>query len=118
MRKKFLPLILLIVFTQVFIILPVESNPDQPPQGATAGSYVIWESKFWVIYNKTVEELGTEGFLDLTDEYPNDWLLQVNYSRNNYSFISKIFKVDYPSVTIEIVENWYDLNVTVRRILR
>lgn len=104
----------LIFLSQVFLVLHAKSNPDQIPPAAVVGRYFIGEDRYWIVYNKTVQQFRDEGY-----DVPGDpsWLLQVNYTRLDYTFKSKIVKLLWPNVTVEVMEGKHVLNVTAHRIM-
>jgi len=101
MRRKHVLLTSLIFFSQVFFVLPIKSNPDQIPPAAVVGRYILGEDRYWIVYNKTVLQLRDEGY-DVQGD--SDWLLQVNYTRLDYTFKCKIVKLFWPNITAEITE--------------
>jgi len=114
MSRKLVLFISLIFFSQVFFVLPIKSNPDQIPPAAVVGRYVLSEDRYWIAYNKTVQQLRDEGYDVQGDP---DWLLQVNYTRLDYTFKFKIVKLFWPNITVEIMEGEHVLNVTAHRIM-
>ncbi|MFZ1039238.1 MAG: hypothetical protein WAN53_05075, partial [Candidatus Bathyarchaeia archaeon] len=113
MSRKLLLLIFLVFLGQVLLVLPIKLSFGQPPSAATVGRYVVSEDKYWIIYNKTVQELKNEGY-----DVPGDpsSRLQVNYTRLGYTFRSAIVRLSWPNVTVESIEGRHDLNVTAFRI--
>jgi len=57
MSRKLLLLIFLVFLGQVLLVLPIKLSFGQSPSAATVGRYVVSEDKYWIIYNKTVQEL-------------------------------------------------------------
>jgi len=104
---------LIILAQMLFVILPTRLSFGQPPSAATVGRYVVSEDKYWVVYNKTLQDLKNEGYNVSGD---SSWLLQVNYTRLGYTFRSAIVRLSWPNVTVESVEGRHDLNVTALRI--
>lgn len=84
------------------------------PKAAELGRYVLQDDKYWIVYNKTVQQLRDEGY-----DVPGDpnWLLQVNYTRLNYTLKCTIVALSWPNVTSQNIEGKYDLNVTAYRIM-
>jgi hypothetical protein len=113
MSRKLLLLIFLVFLGQVLLVLPIKLSFGQPPSAATVGRYVVSEDKHWIVYNKTVQELKNEGYNVSGDL---NWLLQVNYTRLDYTFRSAIVRLSWPNVTVESIEGRHDLNVTAFRI--
>ena len=114
MRRELVVLVSLIMLLQTLSILPARSVSDEFPQAAVLGRYNFSQDNCWFVYNKTVQQLRTEGY-DITGD--DNWLLQVNYSRSGYTFKSKIIGLSWPNVTTMNLEGEYDLNTTAYRIL-
>ena len=114
MYKKLFLSVILVLLVQTFAALPVKSSSDQFPSAVTLGRYNLFEDKYWIVYNKTVQQLGSEGY-EVAGE--SDWLLKVNYSRIGYTLKSKVVKLSWPNVTLQLVEGAHDLNVTAHRIM-
>ena len=104
----------LIFLSQVFLILPVESTPGEFPPAAVVGQYILQEDRYWIAYNKTVQQLRDQGYDVLGDP---DWPLQVNYTRLNFTLKCTILRLSWPNVTSQNIEGEYDLNVTAHRIM-
>ena len=113
MNQRLALLICLIFLTQAILVSPVKSYGQFPP-AAVVGRYILQADKYWIAYNKTVEQLRTEGY-----DVPGDpsWLLQANYTRLNYTFKCRIVELSWPNVTSQNFEGGYDLNVTAHRIM-
>jgi len=112
--RKFI--VLLSVFSVLGSLLMASAAvlaPSQVPSAAVLGRYVLWNDKFWMVTNKTVQQLSSEGYNVLGE--PNQ-LVNVNYTRLNYTMKNKIVKLNWPNITAEIVEGGHDLNVTVYKI--
>lgn len=114
MSRKLVLLISLILLSQAFLVLPARSNPEQFPPAAVVGRYVLYEDRYWIVNNKTVQQLRNEGF-DLSGDA--DWLLQVNYTRLGYTAKSKIVGLSWPNATLHFIEGAHHLNVTAHRIM-
>lgn len=104
----------LVVLCQFPFILPARPALNEPPPMAELGRYVYSRDTYWIVYNKTVQQLRNEGY-DVSGEA--SWLLRVNYTRLDYTFTCKITRLSWPNVTIQIVEGPYDHNVTAHRIM-
>jgi len=113
MNGRLVLLISLIFLAQAILVSPVRSIGQFPP-AAVVGRYILQADKYWIAYNKTVEQLRNEGY-----DVPGDssWPLQVNYTRLNYTFKCKIVELSWPNVTSQNFEGGYDLNVTAHRIM-
>jgi len=98
----------------MLLVLPIKSNPEEPQPAAMVGKYILQEDKYWIVYNKTVQQLRDEGYDVLGDP---SWLLQVNYTRLDYTMKCEIIKLSWPNVTLENIEGEHDLNVTAYRIM-
>ena len=105
---------LTILSTFSLFVLPIKSNMGSFPPAAVVGRYILQADKYWIAYNKTVEQLRNEGY-----DVPGDpsWPLQVNYTRLNYTFKCKIVQLSWPNVTSQNIEGGYDLNVIAHRIM-
>jgi hypothetical protein len=114
MRRELAVLVSLIMLLPILSILPARSVSGEFPQAAVLGRYIFSQDNCWFAYNKTVQQLRTEGY-DITGDA--NWLLQVNYSRSGYTFKSKIIGLSWPNVTTVNLEGKYDLNTTAYRIL-
>lgn len=116
-RREFtVTLFVFLVFTGfLFLAAPAGVASDQVPSAAALGRYAVYNDKFWMIQNKTVQQLSSEGY---NVEGAPDQSVQVNYTRLNYTFKSKIVKITWPNVTVEVTEGQHDLNVTVHKILQ
>jgi len=106
--------IALVILCQFLFILPARPALNQPPPMADLGRYVYSRDTYWIVYDRTVQQLRNEGY-DVAGEA--NWLLRVNYTRLDYTFTCKITRLSWPNVTIQIVEGSYDLNVTAHRIM-
>lgn len=95
-------------------MLQAISTSNEFPPAVILGRYNLFEDRYWVAYNKTVQQLRNEGY-----DVPGDanWMLQVNYTRLDYTLKSKIIGLSWPNVTLQLVEGTHDLNVTARRIM-
>lgn len=92
----------------------MKASSGQFPPAVTLGRYNLFEDKYWIVYNKTTQQLRSEGY-EVADE--SDWLLKVNYSRIGYTLKSKVVKLSWPNVTLQVIEGAHDLNVTAHRIM-
>jgi len=114
-RKLIIILFVFLVFAIfLFMVSPARLTSTQVPSAAGLGRYVLWADNYWMVVNKTIQQLSQEGY-DITGA--PDKLLHVNYTRLDYSFKSKIVKINWPNVTVELTEREYDLNVTAYDIL-
>lgn len=119
-RKLIVSLFAFLVFTiSSFIVSATRLASDQVPSAAVLRRYALWNDKFWMIQNETVQQLLSEGY-DV-EGAPNQ-LVQVNYTRLNttsraHTLKSKIVKIAWPNVTVQVTEGEYNLNVTVHKIL-
>jgi len=114
-RKSIVTLLFSLVFASfLFFTSPARLASAQVPSAAVLGRYVLWNDNFWMVTNKTVQQLSQEGY-DVEGE--PDQPIQVNYTRLNYTFKSKIVKLAWPNITLELTEGEYDLNVTMHEIL-
>lgn len=114
MSRKFALFISLIFFSQIFFVLSTKSNPEHFPPAAVVGRYVLQEDRYWIAYNKTVQQLRDEGY-DVPGD--PDWPLQVNYTRLNFTLKCTILRLSWPNVTSQNIEGEYGLNVTAYRIM-
>lgn len=114
MDKKLSSSVILVLLVQTLAALPVESSSDQFPSAVTLGRYNLFEDKYWIVYNKTAQQLRSEGY-EVAGE--SDSLLMVNYSRIGYTLKSKVVKLSWPNVTLQLIEGAHDLNVTAHRIM-
>ena len=106
-------LVLLVLSWQVLLTLPVRSASGPPP-AIVLGRYNTYRDNFWVVYNKTVQQLQDEGYAVSGNE---SWLASVNYTYLGYTFRSKIVSLSWPNLATQPVEESHDLNVTAYRIL-
>jgi len=114
-RKTILTLFVFLVFANsLFMVSTRGLASPQVPSAAVLGRYAIYNDKYWMVVNKTIQQLSQEGYN--IGGAPNK-LLHVNYTRLNYTFKDKIIKLNWPNVTIEMTEGEYNLNVTVHAIL-
>lgn len=95
-------------------LLPVESISNQVPEVIEVGRYNLFEDEYWIVFNKTVQQVRNEGY-DVPGEA--NWMVRVNYTRLDYTLRSKILKVSWPNVTLQLIEGAHDLNVTAHRIM-
>jgi len=109
------------VFLFVFLFLgssfgfsTLVSAPSQVPSSAVLGRYVLWNDKFWMVTNKTVQQLSSEGY---TVAGEPGQLVNVNYTFLGFTFKSEIIGITWPNVTVQLSTGPYDLNITVREIL-
>jgi len=113
-KKLFITLSLfLIMLLQLSLVSSTKLASNTVPSAAILGRYVIWDDMYWFITNRTIQQLLNEGYGVSGD--PNQ-LVQVNYTRLNYTFKNKIVKIAWPNVTVEIIEGGYDINLTVHKI--
>jgi hypothetical protein len=98
----------LVALNQIILVIPAKSSPDQPPPSAGVGRYVLYEDNFWIVYNKTVGQLRSEGY-DVQGD--SDLLLEVHYEYLEYTFKCKILELSFPGVTLENVQGKHILRV-------
>jgi len=112
LTQKLYLLISLVFLCQVFFVLPVKSTSNQFPQAIELGRYNLFQDKYWAVHNKTIQQLRNEGY-----DVPGDAnsFVQANYTYLDYTFKSKIVRLSWPNVTLQITEGTHDLNVTVYR---
>jgi len=113
MSKKCFLLVLLVLSWQVFLILPVRSVSEQPP-AIVLGRYNLFSDNYWIVQNKTAQQLRNEGYGVSGDA---DLLVHVNYTRLDNTFKSKIVQLSWPNLTLQITEGAHNLNVTTYRIM-
>jgi len=113
MNRRFSLLLLSFLFSQL-LTLPARSLENQFTPASEFGRYILQEDKYWIAQNKTVQQLRNEGY-----DVPGDpnWLLQVNYTRLNYTLKCTIVALSWPNVTSQNIEGAYNLNVTAHRIM-
>ena len=114
MSRKLVLFITLIFLSQIFLVLPIKSSPDQFPPAAVVGRYALYEDKYWFSENKSVQQLRDEGY-DVPGD--PDWPLQVNHTRLDFTLKCTILKLSWPNVTFQIIEGEHDRNVTAHKIM-
>jgi len=114
MSRKIGLVILLAFLCQTASMLQVISTSNKFPPAITLGRYILQDDRYWIVYNKTVQQLRNEGY-DVQGE--SDWLLQVNYTRLNYILKCTTVALSWPNVTSQNIEGEYTLNMTAHRVM-
>jgi len=113
MGKKCILLIFLVLLCQAFLVLPARSV-SEPPPAIVLGRYTLFSDNFWIVYNKTVQQLQNEGYGVSGNA---SWLAKANYTHLNYTFKTKIVSLSWPNLATQGIEGSHDLNMTAYRIM-
>jgi hypothetical protein len=95
------------------MVLPARSV-SEPPSAIVLGRYNYFSDNYWIVYNRTVQQLQNEGY-DVSGNA--SWLANANYTRLNNTFKTKIVSLSWPNLATQGVEGSHDLNVTAYRVL-
>lgn len=95
------------------MVLPARSI-SEPPSTIVLGRYNYFSDNYWIVQNKTVQQLRDEGYGASGDA---DLLVCANYTRLGYTFKSKIVQLSWPNLTLQITEGAHDVNLTTYRMM-